>query len=377
MLLLSLAASAQCPDEAIWPGTSWPVAAPTPEQAAVLAELSDYAFSTPPAEDGPVMRTNSVLVIHRGAILLEQYDRGFSADMRHVGWSVTKSALSMMVGIAEHAGELALTDTICEHVEIPRQDNCDLTIEHMLTFTTGLRWRETYDDQPPTASSVANMLFGVGRADAAAFVAGHEAAVAPGTRYAYSSGDSVLLAATLTGAVADRWGEDYLFSQLFEPIGMTSAQVSRDQAGTLLGSSGLHATPLDYARLGYLALREGCWDGEPLVAPDWVARSTTVGAVFAADPESWTETSRPGLSWWLNAASPDGEVPWAGVPADAFAALGHQGQAVFVLPSHDLVVVRTAADDGDALDRGRFLGLAMAAAEAAPPLPEPPTEASP
>jgi CubicO group peptidase (beta-lactamase class C family) len=379
LLLFSLTAAAdQCREGVTWPGDSWPAATPTPQQAAILDQLVAYAFSEdPPAEDGAVMRTNSVVIIHRGEVLLERYARGFDASMRHVGWSVTKSALSMMVGVAEHAGELALSDRICDHIEIPRQDNCGITVENMLTFSTGLRWAETYEDKPPTASSVANMLFGEGRADAAAFVAGHEAIAPPGTLYDYSSGDSVLLAATLSGAVTDRFGPDFLWSQLFEPIGMTSAQVSRDQAGTLLGSSGLHATPLDYARLGYLALQEGCWDGVPLVAADWMARSTTVSPVFLANTENWSGGSRPGLSWWLNAAEPTGEVPWAGVPPTAFAALGHQGQAVYVLPSHDLVVVRTAADSGDALDRGRFLTLAMAAAEAAPPPPPPPQEPPP
>ena len=374
MLIFSLTAAAQCPEGVTWPGEDWTVATPTDEQAVILQTLADYTFSDapPPNQDGAdTMRTNSVVIIHRGEILFEQYGPGFTADNRHAGWSVTKSAISMMVGIAEKAGEISLTDSICDHIEVARPENCAITVEHTLTFTTGLRWAETYADKPPTASSVANMLFGEGRQDAAAFVADHPLIATPGTLYDYSSGDSVLLAAVLAGAVGDRWGEDFLWDQLFEPIGMTSAQVSRDMAGTLLGSSGLYSSARDYARFGYLALRGGCWEGEPMVADDWMARSTTISAAFLENHDNWSGYSRPGLSWWLNAVEPTGEVPWEGVPDTAYAALGYNGQAVYVLPSHDLVVVRTAFDSGDPLDRGHFLTLAMAAADAAEPLPEP------
>ena len=373
MLLLTLTAAAQCPRDVIWPGDDWASAVPTAEQTAAMGSLRALLFPAPPPE-GEVesVRTNSVVLIHRGEIVYEEYAHGFTADKRHAGWSVTKSALSTMVGIAEKEGLINLDDSICDHIDIPRQENCGITIEHTLTFSTGLAWAETYADQSPRASSVANMLFGVGRRDAAAFVADHPLRAAPGTQYTYSSGDSVLLAAALAAAVTEQWGEDFLWRQLFEPIGMTSAQLSRDVAGTLLGSSGLHATPRDYGRLGYLALREGCWEGEPMVATDWMERATTVSPVFLADTSQWSGGSRPGLSWWLNTTPPTGSPPWEGVPDSAFAALGLGGQSVYVLPSHDLVVVRTADDQDNSFDRGRFLTLAMAIAEAAAPLPEPP-----
>lgn len=371
VFLLSLAAAAQCPEGVRWPGTEWTVSAPSEAQSAALSELDAFVFPPPAVAGTPTIRTNSTVIVHRGAILYERYANGFDAEMRHVGWSVTKSALSLMVGIAENADELSLSDSICSHMDVARQDNCGITIEHALTFTTGLRWAETYTNEPPTASSVANMLFGVGRRDAAAFVVGHAPRVPPGTLYDYSSGDSALLAAALTGAVSDRWGPDYLWSQLFEPIGMFSAQISHDAAGTPLGSSGLHATPRDFARMGYLALHNGCWDGEMLVADDWMARTTTVSPVFLADPENHDGGSRPGLSWWLNAAEPSGTPPWEGVPEDAFGAFGLDGQSVIVIPSHELVVVRTAWD-GERFDRSRLMTLAMAVADAAQPVPRPP-----
>ena len=95
-----------------------------------------------------------------------------------------------------------------------------------------------------------------------------------------------------------------------------------------------------------------------------------VPRIFLADLENHDGGSRPGLSWWLNAAEPSGTPPWEGVPASAYGAFGLDGQSVIVIPSHDLVVVRTAWDDVR-FDRARLMTLAMAAADAAPPLPEP------
>jgi CubicO group peptidase (beta-lactamase class C family) len=198
----------------------------------------------------------------------------------------------------------------------------------------------------------------------AGFVRSHRASAPPGTRWNYSSGDSVLLSAVVGAALSPRLGPNWPTAALFEPLGMESAVLERDAVGTVVGSSLWHATPRDLARLGLLYLGDGCWRGERLLPPGFVAASTALSAPSAASAEAGRAGDRHGLGWWLNRPVPalGLPAPWAGVPEDAFAARGHWGQLIAVVPSLGLVVVRTADDrEAGAFDLGRFLALAIAA----------------
>ena len=167
------------------------------------------------------IRTDGLVVLQHGQILYEQYGRGFTAENKHLIWSITKSVNSAILGRAVQEGLIDVRDSICDHVSFVPSENCAIRVEHLLTFSSGLRWTETYEGQKNQASSVFAMLYGEGRRDMATFVATHDLAKAPGSNVVeYSSGDSTLLAAIIGGAVEARFTDLYPWTMLFEPLGI-------------------------------------------------------------------------------------------------------------------------------------------------------------
>jgi CubicO group peptidase (beta-lactamase class C family) len=370
-LLVAGEAAAACPQDVSWPEPDWPEA---PLQGPAVDALDEYLFTLEGRdEDRLGIRTDGLVVVHRGRIVHERYARGYGAGNRHLAWSMSKSFLGAMVGVGVLRGDLAREDAICDHYDGADGDVCDITVDDLLGWGSGLDWNEGYEDEPYYLSSVIAMLYGVGAGDMARFTAAQGLAVPAGTRYRYSSGDSNLLAGALAGAVGPALADDYPWEFLFDPIGMRSAVFERDRAGTFIGSSYVYATPRDFARFGYLFLRDGCWDGERLLPEGWVALATEPSPALLADGEDdFTpgDGAVPGRHWWLNLPLPERmHAPaWPSAPTDAFAAQGHWGQTIHVIPSADLVVVRTADDrDPTAVDDDRFLALALALAAEDPP----------
>jgi CubicO group peptidase (beta-lactamase class C family) len=334
-------------------------------RSAELAALEAYAF----ALDGPDaarrgLRTDAVVIVHRGHVTYERYARGQGPETRHVAWSVTKSAVGALAAIAIGERAVSLDDSICRHLAAAPRAHCGITVRHLLEWSSGLDWRETYEGSRHQASSVLAMLYGVGRADMVSFVLGHAARAEPGAQWAYSSGDSLLLAAVLDAAMAPRHGRDWPWAVLFDPAGMRSAVLERDARRTFVGASYLWATPRDLARLGLLYLHDGCAGERRLWPAGWLRLATEPSAAVRRGSPFRKRGDVTGLALWLNRSVPElGQgPPWPGAPDDAFWMRGHWGQLVAVIPSLELVVVRTGDDrEEDAFDHDRFLALAIAA----------------
>jgi len=355
-------------DVDVWPDPDWAVAIAPPGPA--VEAFEEYAFTLVGAnEDRKGRRTDGVVIVHEGTIVYEKYARGWGPDNPHLTWSVSKSFTNALVGMSVYRGYLSLDDSVCDHYDRAPDSACDITVFDLLHMGSGLDWNEGYEDEPYYLSSVIAMLYGVGSGNMASFVARHDRYADPGTYYAYSTGDSVLLAATMQGALPSDEEPDFPRTALFDPIGMDSAIFERDRSGTLVGGSYVYATPRDMARFGYFFLNDGCWNGERLLPEGWVAMSTAVNPVFLQDRhQAWyrDEDPVPGAHWWTNNAVPDlaFESAWPDVPADAYQAAGHWGQSITVIPSLDVVIVRTADDrESHVLDKNRFLSLALAVVE--------------
>jgi CubicO group peptidase (beta-lactamase class C family) len=280
---------------------------------------------------------------------------------------MSKSALNALTGWAVERKLLSLDDSLCEHLKPAREEACAITVRHLLEFASGLDWRETYEGQSNQASSVLAMLYGEGQKDMAAFVTSHALRDAPGTAWAYSSGDSTLLAGVLDGALRRVEGRDWPFLLLRDVLGMRSAVWERDGRGVPVGSSYLYATARDWAKLGFFFLNDGCWEGQRVLPEGWVADSTTPAEVQKRKTVGREEGDVQGRQFWLNRRVPGLQetLPWPHVPEGAYALRGHWGQTVSVIPSKDLVVVRVADDrEGGAFKLDTFLARAMALVEA-------------
>ena len=356
-LAAALPAQAACPSRNSWPTDSWPsiAAQVATQRAAEIAALESYAFTLTGADaDRQGLRTDSLLIVKNGQIVYERYARGWDATKPHLAWSVTKSVASGLAGVAVQRGVITVDDKINRYVTVSNPDPraADITIRHLLEFSSGFDWRESYEHESYQVSSVLALLYGIGHRDAVKFVTSHPLRDAPGTSWDYSTGDTTVLASVVSAAMGPQFGEDWAFELLFNPIGMKSAVLERDPRGNRFGGSYLYATAQDFARFGFLYLNDGCWNGTRLLPEGWVQSSIAVAPplrVKVIHPESEPN----GWQWWLNQAVPEQGIntqPWPDVPGDAYAAEGHWGQRIIVVPSQDVVIVRTGDDRNAIMD---------------------------
>lgn len=346
LLLLTCSASAHT-----WPDEQWPVHKLTPSPA--VKDLETYAFPPRDEQARQGVRTDALLIIHDGELVYERYAGVTTAQTPHLTWSISKSILATVLGVAFGEGRFKLTDPVAKFYA-PFNTHPDIKIQDLLHWASGLDWQEDYG-YAPLNSSVVAMLYTRGRADMARFTAEHAVASAPGTFYRYSSGDSTVLAAALRGMVGDAAYADYPWTALFEPLGIKSAVWETDATGTFVGSSYAYMTARDLARIGLLMERRGQWQDRQLLPTQWVDFNLTP---FKSQTPT---TEAPGGHWWLNKTADNGPGPWPDAPPDTFAGLGHWGQALYVIPSAGLVIVRYADDRDGTYDHDQLLKLALKA----------------
>ncbi len=301
-----------------WPTDDWPSApgAASPR----LVSLADEAFDA--ADDGPWGMSLALVVTQGGRLVLERYGPTASAEEPLISWSMAKSIAQALVGVAVRDG---LVD-IHEPAPVPEwsgpgDPRAAITLDQLLRMAGGTLFVEDYVDDE--VSHCIDMLFGEGNGDMAAYTAALPAVAAPDEVFNYSSGTTNVICrilADLVGAGDDF--ERWMRSQLLDPLGMRSARLTFDDAGTWVGSSFLHATARDFAKFGHLYLRDGVWDGTRLLPEGWVDYARTPRA---ADDEG----NVYGAHWWI----------WD-PEADVFACQGYETQRILVDPSSDAVVVR-------------------------------------
>ncbi|WP_060508504.1 serine hydrolase [Pseudomonas sp. NBRC 111124] len=337
ILLLILALAARPAWAEVWPEPDWP----SDNTALDWQAVDAYAFQERNASERSGIRTDALLIIRDGRILHERYSAPTTANTAHLTWSVSKSVLATVLGVAQGQGHFQLQDPVARFYP-PMQAHPDVHLADLLHWASGLDWQEDYE-YAPLKSAVVAMLYTRGRNDMAAYTAARARADKPGQRFLYSSGDSNVLAAALRGMLDAGAYADYPWQALFTPLGIDSAVWERDGAGTFVGSSYLYLSARDLARIGLLMQRDGRWRGRQLLPASWVAFNRTLFTQAAAMPSE----ANPGGHWWLNQPLPGSPAPWPDVPTDTYAALGHWGQALYIVPSQKLLIVRYA-DDRDA-----------------------------
>jgi CubicO group peptidase (beta-lactamase class C family) len=245
----------------------------------------------------------------------------------HTMQSVTKTVSSVILGVAITRGDFkANLDTpLLHYFDVAKVKNVDerkkrITLRHVLTMTTGMEWIENvaYDDP----RNEANLM--EASEDWVQYVIDHPMVIEPGTVFNYSSGTSELLAYIFqkeTGQDIEKYGEKYLFT----PLGMKHYW-KRSPMGVVDTEGGLFLSGTDLAKVGYLYLHDGMWDGKQIVSKEWVQQSL---APFI-DAE---EGMKYGLKWWLLPRSDDAGFVWM--------ALGFGGQRLMVFPEKDLIAVFT------------------------------------
>jgi CubicO group peptidase (beta-lactamase class C family) len=313
--------------------------------------------------------TDGALVMVNGQIAYERYANGYTASMRHITFSATKSIGSALIGIAVGKGLMATSDSVCKYVTPPPGADptlCDTTIEHLLHMGSGLAWAEDYGADPST-SNVLQMLYG-NQGDMGAYTASLARAAPAGSTFNYSSGDANLLALALKGALKGQDARAWANTVLFQPAGMASALFEEDRSGTLVFSSYCFLTLRDFATFGQMFLDDGLVNGIEVVPQSWIAYSV-LPAPSVAQPTSRLQDAGPGpggsygAQWWLNSATPTAssdtfEYPHA--PPDAYEAEGHWGQHLVIVPSLKMVIARMG-NDRNGMEADAMIGDAVTA----------------
>lgn len=304
-------------EAAEWPTDGWPVS--TPEEQGMDSGLLAGLVERVIAANG----IDSVTVVRNGYVVLDTVVYPFPEDTLHIFHSVAKGVTATLIGIAIDQGVLAgiqfpvveiLADAAPEDID---ELKASMTVENLLTMSTGL----------DGCGGLAPHLEMLASDDWSANVLALPMAAEPGIRYEYCHGASLLLSAILT-EVTGKPASEFAEEALFEPLGITDYVWPSSSDGITAGYGELELRPTDMAKIGYLYLRDGEWDGDQLVSQAWIEAATTTHI----DPRP-AYYDGYGYQWFVD--------------DDGYAvAKGMAGQLMYVVPNYDLVVVISSSMRG-------------------------------
>ena len=296
----------------------------SPNNRQAMDEVLDDAFGEP--DSAHPRRTRAIVVMQHGVVVAERYAAGAGAETPLSGWSMTKSVLNALVGIAVRDGVLSLNDPVRLRMwSAPGDPRARISINDLLRMSSGLRFDE---GEANPSSDVLRMLYD--EPDMASFAADKVLESNPGSRWKYSSGTSVILSRVLREALGDQAYWRFPRAALFAPLGMRHALLQADPSGTFVASSYMYATAREWGRFGQLYLQDGVWRGERILPEGWVEYTRTPAP---AAPSTY------GAHFWLSTPI-EYRGPTADLPAGVFHAVGHEGQFVTLVPSRNVVIVR-------------------------------------
>ena len=318
------------PVAVVEPGAAWTPSDPRdlgfdPARLAAIAALAKAADS------------DCFAVVRHGRMVGQWYWKGSGPTTTHEVFSATKSFTSTLVGLAQADGKLRISDLASTYIpQWKGTASAGVTVRDLISNDSGRHWdfRSDYVDMAVRAR------------DKNAFAIGLGQDVPPGTRWVYNNSAIQTLSQVLRRATGVE-AADYAEQRIFLPIGMASTSINKDLAGHTLTFMGVQSTCGDMARYGELMLRQGRWNGRPVVPASWVAAAT--------GQPSTPLNAGYGYLWWLNrpgrqaggdqATGGNAKVRAArqrvpSAPADMYWALGLGNQIIQIDPSSDTVVVR-------------------------------------
>ena len=304
----------QNPEKIYWPMGDKP-------KDTILQKVDEEALNKAMENALSQGNTRALLVAIDTLVFYEKYANGFTKDSRILGWSMTKSMTSALIGMLVKDGKLNLNDPAPLH-EWKNDNRSKITLRNLLTMNSGLQWVEDYGD----ISEATIMLYEKG--DVGSYAISVPAVYPPDSVWYYSSGTSNILSLIARRTINDdRTYWDFPRKRLYNKIGMRSAIMETDAAGTFVGSSYIQATARDYARFGLLYMNNGIWQGDTLLPEGWVDFTTS---------EAPNSNGQYGAQFWLNQSGH--ELP--DCPEDIYFCDGFNGQRVYIIPSKRMVIVR-------------------------------------
>lgn len=341
------AADDQSNQEVPWPTKSWQTSSPEEQgmDSASLARLIE-AVGT--------YKQDSLTIIRNGKIIADAYYAPYVPGVSHDLRSVTKSIVSTLTAILLKNGNLDSVDHSVVDLFSDRQiQNIDarkkaMTVQSLLDMTSGIEWVEKLYTPGETVMKMYDS------ADRTAFVLNQPMVDAPGSSFYYDSGNPYLLSALIT-KMTGQSAFEYAKHELFEPLGIKSAKWGQvDAQGITDGEAGLSLSPHDMARIGYLYLHSGLWEGKQIIPSSWVERAKS-------GPVTATFGYHYGNLWW--------SYPEKG----AYMARGRHSQLILIIPKFDIVVAMTGfLNDTEFYSASSLIDDISSAVKSDKPLPDNP-----
>lgn len=295
------------------------------QQATIIQRHADDIFAEITEDPAGKYHTQSLLVALDGHLVFERYKDGYHREQPQLGWSMTKSVTGLLAGLMITDGLFSLDEPVGLE-QWAGTAKAAITWRQLLNMAPGLEWDEGYGG----ASDVTHMLFS--ELDQARWAASRPLVAEPGTVFNYSTGTSgiamLAMKEKLGGAQALY---DYYQTRLFAPLGIRNGIIEPDFTGTPVGGSRGVLRPVDWLRLGQLVANEGVWEGRRLIDESFM--DFMVAPSPAAD--------QYGGSIWRQ---PSDMIPAElrqRLPEDLVWFAGHMGQFNVIVPSRNLVVLRT------------------------------------
>ena len=279
--------------------------------------------------------TDGLIILHDGKMLFEKYWNGNTKDSKHIAFSVSKSYLSALFGIAIEEG---LIKSIDDNVSIYLDDfegtgYEDVKIKNLLQMSSGIEFNEDYADPNSDINRFARATAkGSSFRDFAKTLKNGKK---QGTYNHYVSLDTQVLGMILE-SVTDMPLREYLYKRIWSKIGTESdAYYIADKTGTDMALGGLNATLRDFSKFGQLYLNEGSWDGEQIVPKSWVVKSHTPDAPHLMPNAGDLSSSEwgYGYQWWI-----------PGDPLTDYTAHGIFNQFIYVDPISNVVIAKTSSN---------------------------------
>lgn len=294
-------------------------------------------------------RTNGLLVIHQGQIVHEQYRNGMTPASRHTVFSMSKSIIATLVGIALEEGQLhSLDDQVVDYLpEMAGSGYAAVSIEQLLRMRSGVNWEERYEFGSDTQLTEVhdNALVGY-RYRWCDYAQGAELAPQADTGFNYSTLDTSVLGCILEAATGTQVAT-YMAEKIWQPAGMEYSGYwimdGKEPQGDEFYGAGFNATLRDLGRFGLMMLNQGVANQQQLVSPDWVRTSTM--------PDGGFEPTQAGASlgyqyqWWT---LPD---------SNAYMAIGLFNQFIYIDPDTDTVIVKLSYPESPLGDEAGHLQL--------------------
>ncbi|MGD9079124.1 MAG: serine hydrolase [Desulfobacterales bacterium] len=273
---------------------------------------------------------HGILLIKGGKLVFEEYFYGYNREKLHFLASVSKSITSILIGIA--IDQKITPDVETKAYEFfPEYEGTKwiyqkypITLQHILTMAAGLDWDATrYSRRDPRHTT--HQMYDSG--DPIGFVLDRKVIAAPGEKFYYNSGLTILLGGIVkntSGLYIDEFAGQYLFA----PLGISDYRWDKFPDGNIQTDGGLHLRPRDMAKIGHMIMKNGKWKDQQIVSKEWVAESTNkhidgLGIGY-------------GYQWWIGKTTMNNQT------IEVLFASGHGGQKIFIIPQLDLVAVFTS-----------------------------------